>query len=329
MNQPQPTSSVIFSPDVPVEDRRLIRRLIRSLPAETRADVVNADKAPQPPKRRRLINTYHSPYRGGPFRNFDHFLFVGLLSSVLLQVSVPTSPWIAAVQQLNWWVMPFLFLVSLASLPIWRMKDPDYHARAAAFRHRDQFILVSSLAEDGRALLRRAQKAIGAIIGSQAHRAGKLDDIANRVVLDAQRWEITRKLATIGGLSRELIHFDPAGSSLVAERIQQQQNALAASTRSVERRVIALEAYASQIAEYDAQLAEADQLAQLDQQDERLLDLLADGARDALAVRDVEHLADGAAAAREAVAASLAAVRECGLSILSLGDGLWEGGLAA
>lgn len=290
--------SLVFSPEVPDADRRLIMRL----PSGQRADPGMFRQAPPTPRRRRLwradqrqLNTATVILAASGYCCATHPL-AGDQLHVLLWLPVVVSASALA-----------------AAMPLWRRYDLEYRGLQAAHRWRDHIVSTTGLSQDAAQLLSRFETAAAAIGASTAGAAGLFDDIASVVELKAQRWAITRKLATISALSSDEPAFN--GDEVAAERLRDQRAALKAAMRDVERRVTAVEDYATKVAQLDRLLAEQDLHARLDARDEQLLDLVADGARDALAAEQLDHMATGTAAVREAIAANLAEVREYGLRL--------------
>ncbi|MEO3823789.1 hypothetical protein [Actinomadura sp. B10D3] len=190
-------------------------------------------------------------------------------------------------------------------------------ARAARENH-GRYLLPGDFDRPAARLLVRAQRAVDAVLGSQAHGAGLLDDINNAVVLPRQEWAIAEALATHTRLRRERLAQQPERLSAdVRALLEPQDRALALSVRSVSGRIEALEAYARRAGEADDAYHEARVLQGLPEQNARYRDLLASTVGDEMAGEEIRGMAEDARRAekalRERVAGAVRAGRELDL----------------
>ncbi|MEU3423612.1 hypothetical protein AB0F39_34565 [Streptomyces murinus] len=182
---------------------------------------------------------------------------------------------------------------------------------------RRQYVLSSELTKDARRLVGRADWAAHEVLASEMHDRGLIDRQRNEVSVPAQVWEIADALREYS----RLVQTGPEASedAQVAALLDTRRRALQRSVDGIERRVIALEEYASKVAEADRQylkLRETRQAAdRLAADSDAVLDLLARTARDDLAVAEIEGMAGEAAAA---AAAALEAAHEAAVIALPL-----------
>ncbi|MBO2465933.1 hypothetical protein [Actinomadura violacea] len=188
-------------------------------------------------------------------------------------------------------------------------------ASRAAREHHGRYLLPADFDRPATRLLVRAQRAVDAVLCSQSHRAGLLDDVGDTVVLPRQEWAIASTLAEHTRLRRER-HAQRAErlSPRVRALLEPQDRALALSARSVTGRIEALETYARRAADADDAYHEARVLAALPEQNARYRDLLAATAGDELAGTEIRGMAEDARrterALREQVADALGAAPE-------------------
>ncbi|MFD0688558.1 hypothetical protein [Actinomadura fibrosa] len=191
-------------------------------------------------------------------------------------------------------------------------------AARAAREHHGAYLLPGDFDRPAARLLVRAQRAIDAVLGSEAHRAGLLDDVHNTVVLPRQEWAIAGALAEHTRLRRERRAQQPERlSPRVRALLEPQDRALDASVRSVTARIEALEAYARRAGEAGDAYHESKVLQALPEQNARYRDLLASTAGDAVAGAEIEELAEDARRAelalRERVTSALRAGQDLAL----------------
>ncbi|MWA05019.1 hypothetical protein F8568_032585 [Actinomadura sp. LD22] len=168
-------------------------------------------------------------------------------------------------------------------------------AARAAREHHGRYLLPADFDRPAARLLIRAQRAVDAVLGSQSHRAGLLDDVGNTVVLPRQEWAIAATLAEHTRLRRERVLQQPERlSARVRALLEPQDRALALSARSVTVRIEALEAYARRAGEADDAYHESRVLAALPEQNARYRDLLAGTVGDAMAGAEIRGMAEDA-----------------------------------
>uniref|UniRef100_A0AAU2AJR6 Uncharacterized protein n=1 Tax=Streptomyces sp. NBC_00093 TaxID=2975649 RepID=A0AAU2AJR6_9ACTN len=183
---------------------------------------------------------------------------------------------------------------------------------------RRQYVLDEELTQDAGQLLARADRAAHKVLNSTVHLRGLIDRQRNEVSVPAQVWEITDALREYSRLVQK--EPETAEDTQVTALLDTRRRALQISVDGIERRVIALEEYASKVAEADQQygkLQKTQQAAdQLTADSEDVLDLLARTARDDFAVAEIEGMTGEAAAAATAAATALEAAREAAVIAL-------------
>ncbi|TDD27550.1 hypothetical protein E1287_34290 [Actinomadura sp. KC06] len=188
-------------------------------------------------------------------------------------------------------------------------------AARAAREHHGSYLLPGDFDRPAARLLIRAQRAIDAVLGSQTHGAGLLDDVNNAVVLPRQEWAIAAALAEHTRLRRERRAQQPERlSPPVRAMLEPQDRALRLSVRSVTRRIEALEAYARRADEADDAYHESLVLQDLPEQNARYRELLANTVGDEMAGAEIRGMAEDAhraeRALRERVTSALRAGHE-------------------
>ncbi|MEW2355054.1 hypothetical protein [Spirillospora sp. NPDC029432] len=175
-------------------------------------------------------------------------------------------------------------------------------ATRAAREHHGRYLLPADLDRPAAGLLRRAQRAVDAVLASESHAAGLLDEAGNAVALPEQEWAIACALAEHTRLRRERAAQRPERlSPRVRAMLEPQERALGLSVRSVTERVEALEAYARQARETDDAYHEWRVVRRIPEQNARYRDLLAATVRDDLAREEIDRLAGDARRARAAL----------------------------
>lgn len=187
---------------------------------------------------------------------------------------------------------------------------------AAAQQH---VVHPEDLTDDARDLLARAQRAMTAVLDSKVHREHWLDAPRNVAAFPRQEWAIARGLRDYSRVARKdhgaLLETD---SSAVAELLTSRRGVLATSLHGIERRVAALEAYASQVAEADARFAEVREIERLAAGGDELLDLLARTAADDLAVAEIAALTGEAAVVTATFSKALESAKQAASAALQL-----------
>lgn len=172
--------------------------------------------------------------------------------------------------------------------------------RALRFLHTRpaDVILPERLPPDRRALIARAQEAIGRITASTA-----LDQTENAPTLRREEWEIASALARLP--LREL-DADRGTLAELDELLAEEDRTERAVWDSVTSRVEALEEYAAHAVEADRLHRAYEQVERLSQRAGVYQDLLAETARDELGVAEVHRLDTHAQAIKEALTERLA-----------------------
>ncbi|MFD9948445.1 hypothetical protein ACFWYW_44215 [Nonomuraea sp. NPDC059023] len=174
-----------------------------------------------------------------------------------------------------------------------------------------RYLLPEDFDTEARAILARAQEAIGTVLRSHVNAEGLLDDIRNAVMLPAQEWEIARLLAKLSSLRTE--HRALLGRGVapeVAEVVAPLERALDSSEAAVLARVEALEGYAGHVAEAEAAYHARGQIEELRARLPRYEELLAESGADALAVPEIERLAEDAGHLERALRRSVTSAHE-------------------
>ena len=174
-------------------------------------------------------------------------------------------------------------------------------------RGSSRVIEPSSLDDSARQLLRRAQLAIGAILGSEVYAADLLDRAAAEAALNRHEWEIASTLREITALRAEA-RTSPPGSSagpMTDAVLESHRRALDLAQQATTARVSALERYAEQVRVTDAARLDWQSALKIAGLNDRYLDLLARTAADDQAIAEIAALTGQASAADEAFRESL------------------------
>ncbi|MEW1760363.1 hypothetical protein AB0393_28115 [Streptomyces cyaneofuscatus] len=178
----------------------------------------------------------------------------------------------------------------------------------------DRFVLSLELTPEAGELLARAERAAAWVKGSSVQRLDPADKEHHDRRLDGQVWEIAEELRAYSRVAVRVPTM--ALSEAVAQAMEPRHKALRISLSSIGRRVEALEHYATQITEAEQRRRELRQLRQLTTGDEELLDLLADTARDDLAVAEIAEMSGEVAKALELFNDALQAAQEAAAAAL-------------
>ncbi|MFI6290700.1 hypothetical protein ACIBEJ_03905 [Nonomuraea sp. NPDC050790] len=177
--------------------------------------------------------------------------------------------------------------------------------------HEGRYLLPEDFDTEAQAILGRAQEAIGTVLRSHVNAEGLLDDVRNAIMLPAQEWEIARLLAKLSSLRTE--HRALLGRGVtaeVAEAVAPLERALDSSEAAVLARVEALEGYARHVAEAEAAYHARGQIEELRARLPRYEELLAESGADALAVPEIERLAEDAGHLEQALRRSVTSAHE-------------------
>ncbi len=191
-----------------------------------------------------------------------------------------------------WWlvlgggsIFAALVLVWLAGALPQRRRNRTYRRLWEA---RDRIIRKDDLSEDARVLLSRAQHAARTVARSKVHRDGQIDRAHNEIALPAQEWEIAERLADYTRLTADAPE-NAAGEKDVAV-LAARSAAIREGLAGIQRRVEALEAYATQVAEADDRYAEWLQLQRIGEGEDDVRDFIARSVADDLAVAEIEGM---------------------------------------
>jgi hypothetical protein len=233
----------------------------------------------------------------------------GCGAMVVSTAGLITSVVIHFVTGLSWWwvggiavAAAAIFIAAGVATPVIEVSSgtPDP-------RDRDRFVKPSDLDDSCRELLRRAQRAIGAVLGSGVYASDFLDHAAGETVLRWHEWDIAAALREITRLRAELASAAAAGAAgpMAAAVLDSQQHALALARDAIAARVSALERYAAQVETADA--AQQDWLSalRLSGLNDRYLDLVARTAVDERASAEITGLTEQAATAAQVFRGSL------------------------
>lgn len=175
------------------------------------------------------------------------------------------------------------------------------------------------LTADAQELLARAQQAMTAVLDSEVHREKWLDVQRNEAAFPRQEWAIAEDLRNYSRVARKDQRApQETVNSTVAELFASRGRVLATSLHGIERRVAAMEAYASQVAEADARYAEVREIERLDAGSDELLDLLARTTVDDLTVAEIEALTDEAAVVASTFTRALESAKQAAAAALPL-----------
>ncbi len=164
-----------------------------------------------------------------------------------------------------------------------RLADDDLDARAAV-------------------LLRRAQNAVRAVASAQICRDGLLDEPATTAALAAQQSEIADALREQARLRAERSWLtQPSPGSPAAELLEQHRQAAQAAEDSIAARVAALERYAAEVRQADAEYRDWRQHAAIDELTGPHLDMLARTAADEHRISELTAMTDQARSVRRAL----------------------------
>ncbi|MEU2593834.1 hypothetical protein ABZ630_24190, partial [Streptomyces albidoflavus] len=179
---------------------------------------------------------------------------------------------------------------------------------------REHFIAPEELMDECRLLLARGQQATTTVMRSHVHRQGLIDKAHNEAALPGHEWELATILRDYSRLA-EAEPRKPAGGEVVT-LLQKRRDALRASLDGVERRVVALEAYAARVVEADRQWEEWRQIEELSEDADAVLNLLARTARDDMAVAEIEGMAGQAAVVAEALTSAVESAKKAAVIAL-------------
>jgi hypothetical protein len=152
------------------------------------------------------------------------------------------------------------------------------------------------------ALLRRAQNAVRAVAFAQICRDGLLDEPAITAALAAQQAEIADALREQARLRAQRSWLaEPSPGSPAAELLEQHRQAARAAEESIAARVVALERYAAEVRQADADYRDWRQHAAITELTGPHLDLLARTAADEHRIAELTAMMEQARSVRRAL----------------------------
>jgi len=167
---------------------------------------------------------------------------------------------------------------------------------------RSKVIFPENLDETCRGLLRRAQRAIATILGSNVRAAGLLENPVQDELLGQHEWEIASTLRDITKfrfLLAENTRVSPAGP-MTTDVLAAQRRAVELAQDATAARIAALERYATQVTAADDADRDWQQAVGLSKLNDKYLDLVARTASDERAVSEITRLTQQLAAAARA-----------------------------
>jgi hypothetical protein len=151
-------------------------------------------------------------------------------------------------------------------------------------------------------LLRRARNAVRAVNSAEIFRDGLLDEPAITAALTAQQSEIADALREQARLRAERSWLaEPSPGSPAAELLAQHRQAAQAAHRSIAARVVALERYAAEVRQADADYRDWRQRAAITELTGPHLDMLARTAADEHRIAELTAMTDQARSIRRAL----------------------------
>jgi hypothetical protein len=167
-------------------------------------------------------------------------------------------------------------------------------------RHRDELVSPLALELECRNLLRRAQRAIRAIVTSRVY-AGDLRGTVQEPVLRLHEWEIAVALREITELLLDLVASNAGGTPgpMTAPVLISQNRAISIARDATTARVLALELLAAQVTVAEAARRDWETAHRMAANNDKYLDLVARTAADQHATVEITDLAEATQAVRE------------------------------
>ncbi|WP_433431308.1 hypothetical protein [Nonomuraea sp. CA-141351] len=197
----------------------------------------------------------------------------------------------------------------------WIAVDSSYRATRRKLElarvHANHYILPEDLDHPCQMLLRRAQNAVDAIMGSRVHRDGLIDSIDNMVSLPEEVWQIAQRLRRLSSMHAEHGKLVPRElPSGLEDAFKPYSSALDAAWTSLSQRVRHLEKYAKQVIKADKVYHAHRRLEALAAKTPEYQQLIAETVRDELAHQRIRELADQAAHVRKLFEESILQARQ-------------------
>jgi hypothetical protein len=204
--------------------------------------------------------------------------------------------------------------IGMIALLRWMALDGTHRTTKRRLRlaqtHADQYILAEELDYPCQMLLRRAQNAVEAILGSKVHREGLIDTIDNQVSLPEEVWQIAQRLRKLSSMHAEhgkLIPRElPPG---MEDAFKPYTSALDAAWSSLSQRVRHLEKYAKQVLKADKVYSTHKRLEALAAKTPEYQQLIAETVHDRIAHQHIKELAEQADHARKLFEESITQAR--------------------
>jgi hypothetical protein len=165
-----------------------------------------------------------------------------------------------------------------------------------------RFLADGDLDARAAGLLRRAQNAVRAVAFAQICRDGVLDEPGITAALTAQQSEIADALREQARLRAERSWLaEPSPGSPAAELLEQHRQAAQAAHQSIAARVVALERYAAEVRQADADYRDWRQRAAISELTGPHLDMLARTAADEYRIAELGAMTEQARSVRRAL----------------------------
>jgi hypothetical protein len=173
------------------------------------------------------------------------FLAGVFLDLLLMVCGVPPT-----IANLTPWAIAMVGAVGFSTLVFRTVVSPSWRVARQHYKYLDGHDFDAP----SRMLVGRAQRAIGAVLGSQVNAAGLLDEVANAVLLPQELWDIAQTLRRQAVLRAK---YAEAGRGVIMTPelevvLAPQGEALSRAVEVVTGRIVRLEAYAAQVAEADS-----------------------------------------------------------------------------
>jgi hypothetical protein len=166
----------------------------------------------------------------------------------------------------------------------------------------DDLVADADLDARAAALIRRARGAVRAVLAAQICRDGLLDEPATTAALAAQQSEIADALREQARLRAQRSWLaEPSPGSPAAELLEQHRQAAQAAEESIAARVAALERYAAEVGQADAEYRDWRQRAAISELTGPHLDMLARTAADEHRIAELTAMTDQARSVRRAL----------------------------